>query len=92
MVAFGGLSQARASGFHGSGVQTPPGPVPGVVRGDLRTKYQKLTQIAHVMAPGYDETKSNLLTRTCMWAKNIFQSIFSFFLGIFGGNNLFGRT
>ena len=87
MGTFGGLPQVGASGFHPSMIvcERPRVPCPGLVVGDLRTKYQKLTQIAHVMAPGYDETKSNHFTRTFMWAKKKFSKHLFFLPGHFLG-------
>ena len=37
-----------------------------------RAKHKKLTWVIHKNPPERSETKSKHLTRTCMWAKNIF--------------------
>jgi hypothetical protein len=87
MGAFGGPSKVRASGFHPSSVQTPPGPVPGVGRRGFEGEVSKTDADSPRNVPGvYNETKSKHLTRVFMWATNIFFSSFfgHFRAGIFG--------
>ena len=88
----------RLVGYHKLGLpvfiqvvrKRPRAPGPGLFVGDLRTKYQKLSQIVHVTSPGYNETKSKHLARISMWAKNIFLKLFFFLPGPFQGGDFLG--
>jgi hypothetical protein len=51
MGTSGGLPQVRASGFHGS-VQTPPGPVPGIVSRRFKDEISKTDADSPRNAPG----------------------------------------
>jgi hypothetical protein len=52
MGTFGGLLQVRASGFHGSSVQMPPGPVPGIFRRRFKDETSKTDADSPRNAPG----------------------------------------
>jgi hypothetical protein len=92
MGAFGGLSQVmiRPPVLIQVVCKRPRAPCPGLVVGDLRTKYQKLTQIAHVTSPGHDETKLKHFTVICMWAKKYILKLFFFLPGPFQGGHFLG--
>jgi hypothetical protein len=60
--------------------------------GEIVWKHKKLMLIVHVTFPGHSETKSNGLTRICMWAKDkYFKAVFFFIPGPFQGGHFLGE-